>query len=299
MNWIAGALLDGPVPFERRACMPKVHSSFANAAAFGRRVVRRTGRRELYASCCSLYDIHANLPALEAVLEAVERAHVDCIVVGGDVLPGPMPRETLARLQELSPAVHFIHGNGDREVLARLAGVETEWYRSAKPQWRAPIDWTAEQLDAGQQQWMSSWPASCRVKIAEHGEVLFCHATPRSDTELFTRQTPEAALVEIFRAGGSPLVVCGHTHMQFDRRIGGVRVVNAGSVGMPFGEAGAYWLLFEPELRLQKTRLDLEQAARRIRATKYPDADDFASNGVLEPPGEAQMLKLYAGSELS
>src|SRR5205814_9784420 len=132
-----------------------------------------------------LYDIHANLPALEAVLQEVRRARVDRVVVGGDVFPGPMPRETLARLLDVDLPVQFILGNGDREVLAQLAGVETDWYRTAPEPWREPVRWTAQQLHPEHERLLASWPATCRVEIRGLGEVLFCHATPRNDTEIF------------------------------------------------------------------------------------------------------------------
>src|SRR6478736_2011783 len=106
----------------------------------------------------AIYDIHANLPALEAVLDEIGRAGVNQIIVGGDVFPGPMPRETLACLLESPMPTHFIYGNGDREVLARIKGIETEWYRAASEQWREPVRWTAEQLDADDQRHLASWP---------------------------------------------------------------------------------------------------------------------------------------------
>ncbi len=83
-------------------------------------------------SVAALYDIHGNLPALEAVIEDIRRAEVDHVVVGGDVFPGPIPRETLACLLDLDVPVQFIHGNGDREVCAQMAGTVTEWYRTAR-----------------------------------------------------------------------------------------------------------------------------------------------------------------------
>ena len=145
---------------------------------------------------------------------------------------------------------------------------------------------------------MAAWPESTRVEIDPLGEVLFCHATPRSDTEIFTRLTPEDRLQQIFENALAPLVVCGHTHMQFDRMIGRVRVVNAGSVGMPFGEPGAYWLLLGPEVQLRQTLYDLEDASERIRATDYPQAEDFAARNVLHPPSEHETLELFARAEL-
>ena len=238
----------------------------------------------------ALYDIHGNLPALEAVLRDVRDAGVDRIVIGGDVLPGPMPRECLTHLLDLDLPIQFIQGNGDREVIAPTGAVP-EVYRES-------MRWNAAQLSPAEIQILASWPLTCRTTVDGLGDVLFCHATPRNDTEIFTRQTPDEPLLPIFGTLGVPLAVCGHTHMQFDRTIGTVRVVNAGSVGMPFGEPGAYWLLLGPDVQLRRTSYDLEQAAERIRATAYPKADEFAARNVLQPPAEADILAMFAHAEL-
>ena len=214
----------------------------------------------------AIYDIHANLPALEAVLPDIRQAEVDQIVVGGDVVPGPMPRQTLARLLDLDIPVQFIQGNGDREVLAQMRGTETG---TVPEQFREVMRWNAQQLLPEQEQ-LASWPPTLRVDIRGLGEVLFCHATPRSDTEVFTRLTPEDRLLPVFQELNVAVVVCGHTHMQFDRMIGRIRVVNAGSVGMPYGEPGAYWLLLGPNVQFRHTLYDLAKAAERIRDTNYP-----------------------------
>ncbi len=95
------------------------------------------------------YDIHGNLPALEAVLRDVREASVDRIVVGGDVLPGPMPRETPAALEHLDRPVRFIRGNGEREVLAAREGVHT----GAVPErFREVMRWVGAQLSDEQAQ---------------------------------------------------------------------------------------------------------------------------------------------------
>ena len=102
----------------------------------------------------------------------------------------------------------------------------------------------------------------------------------------------------VFAGLGAALVVCGHTHMQFDRKVGTTRVVNAGSVGMPFGQPLADWLLLGPEVELRHTRYDLPKAAERIRATNYPQAEDFARNSILQPPTEEAMLGAFSRVEL-
>lgn len=242
-----------------------------------------------------IYDIHGNLPALEAVLEDIRRAKIDEIIVGGDVVPGPMPRETLECLFALDIPARFIMGNGDRIVLAQMDGVESE---EIPVSFRENIRWNASQLGAEHKARMSTWPAALRMEIENVGTVLFCHASPRNDTELFSRRTEESRLVPVFEGADASVVVCGHTHMQFDRMVGRTRVINAGSVGMPFGEPGAYWLEIDAVIRLRHTMYDLAEAADRIRATAYPRADDFAARNVLRPLSEEEILNSYASAEL-
>lgn len=239
----------------------------------------------------ALYDIHGNLPALEAVLAAVGEAGVDAVIVGGDVLPGPMPGETLDLLGSLDVPAQYVRGNGDREVLAAVDGYALI---TVPPVHQPPIRWCAAALRPEHVASLRTWRATARLQLPGIGPVLFCHATPRSDTEIVTRATPEGRIAIAFGETRAAMVVCGHTHMQFDRTIAGVRVVNAGSLGMPFGEPGAYWLLLDeggPHFRW--TPYDLEAAAARIRATAYPGAAEFAANHVLAPPGEEQMIAAF------
>jgi len=249
----------------------------------------------------ALFDVHGNLPALEAVLKDVTHAHVDLIVVGGDVLPGPMPRETLSRLLNLEIPAQFIHGNGDLGVLAQIGVSDPStvayWGTASgkplpEPLWPM-VRWTAEQIHPDHAELMQTWPKTLRLEIPRLGEVLVCHGTPRSETECFTRLTPLELLVPLFEGLSATLVVCGHTHMQFDRMIGQVRVVNAGSVGMPFGEPGADWLLLGDDVEFRHTSYDLAHAADRVRRTEYPQAEEFAAHNILCPPSAAQMLELF------
>lgn len=239
----------------------------------------------------AIYDIHGNLPALEAVLQEIRRSGVDQVVVGGDVLPGPMPRETLSCLRDAGIPMQFIVGNGEVAVLEQMAGRDPA---AVPEQYRPIIRWTAEMLYPEYEPLLSSWPKLLRVPVAGVGGVLFCHATPRDENECFTRLTPEELLAPVFQGLNTDMVVCGHTHMQFDRMVGGIRIVNAGSVGMPFGEPGADWLLLDPDVQLRHTAYDLQKAAERIRGTDYPQAQEFASRNVLEPPSEEQMLEVFS-----
>jgi predicted phosphodiesterase len=244
----------------------------------------------------ALYDVHGNLPALEAVLADVRRAQADCIVVGGDVFPGPLASEALACLRGLDLPVRWIKGNGEREVLAWKRGEESA---AIPEQFKAVMRWSARRLRPDEEEWLDQWPATLRLPIDELGDVLFCHATPRNDSEIFTRLTPEERLIPMFAGADAAVVVCGHTHMQFDRTIGATRIVNAGSVGMPYGKPGAYWALLGPDIRLQRTSYNLAAAAFRIEESDYPQARDFAENFVLRPSTEDKMLEALtkAGSK--
>src|SRR5215212_8090679 len=154
----------------------------------------------------AVYDMHGNLPALEAVIRDVRRAGVDRIVVGGDVLPGPMPRETIDFLLGLDIPVEFISGNGDRETLAWRRGNESAIVPEA---FREAMRWCGRELRTSDEQLIESWPKTLRIAVSGIGEVLFCHATPRNDTEIFTRATAEERLVPIFDGLGAVLAVCG------------------------------------------------------------------------------------------
>ena len=249
----------------------------------------------------ALCDIHANLPALDAVLEEVRAAQVDLIVFGGDVLPGPMPRETRSRILKLDTPSKFIHGTGELGVLAQLKAPDpsavTYWGTTSGAILPEPLReiprWTARQVAPDFTHVLASWPKTVRVEVPGLGEILFCHGTPTSETDAFTRLTPEDVLLPVFDGLGGSVVVCGHTHMQFDRMIGTTRVVNAGSVGMPFGRTGADWLLLlGPDVELHNTPYDLAQAGERIRETGYPQANELATS-LLQPPSESQMLELF------
>jgi predicted phosphodiesterase len=243
----------------------------------------------------ALYDIHGNLPALDAVLRDIGRIAVDRIVVGGDVVPGPLFAECLDRLRGLNVPVDFIHGNGESAVLGVRRGASVD---SLPEQAREIVGWVANELLTDDEQEMARWPLTTRLAIAGLGDVLFCHATPRNDTEIFTVRTPDDRLLPVLNGVDAAVVVCGHTHMQFDRTIGTIRVVNAGSVGMPFGERGANWLLLGPDVDLRYTRYDFDAAADRVRDSDYPLAHEFADRNILQPPSEEEMLTAFDRASL-
>jgi predicted phosphodiesterase len=251
-----------------------------------------------------LCDIHSNLPALDAVLIEVREAEVDAIVVGGDTLPGPMPRETLERLFNLDIPTHIVHGNGDLAVLAQLAAADpsevTYWGTTSGEPLPPPlvdeVRWAAEQV-AHYQGVIHSWPKSLTLDITGLGPVLFCHATPHDETAIITRVTPEDRALPLLANVEEAVIGCGHTHMQMDRTVAGKRIVNAGSVGMCTDRTGADWLLLGPEVEFRHTDYDLDAAAALVRSTTYSSAEHFASRTILAPPSEDRMLRAFGEIE--
>ena len=130
----------------------------------------------------------------------------------------------LRRVRVACGADHVLW-NCEVAALAQIVGLEPAWDRSIPADGKATIRWQAQQIDSPLQQLLTGWPMTCRAKIVGLGEVLCCHATPRHENEVFTRLTPEDRLLPVFEGLDVPLVICGHTHVQFDRTIGKTRVV--------------------------------------------------------------------------
>jgi len=219
-----------------------------------------------------LADVHGNLPALDAVLAEVEGEQVDLIVSGGDVAAGPMPAECVDRLRGLGDRVAWVRGNADRDEAIPEA-VAT-----------ALVPYLAARLGSDRRTFISSAAITVEVEVDTLGRVLVCHGSPRSDEEILTRLSPDRRVDEALARVDAQLVVCGHTHVQFDRLVSGWRLVNAGSVGMPYeGRRGAFWALLGPEVELRRTEYDVEAAVAAIRGTDYPLADEL-TDSLLHPP---------------
>jgi putative phosphoesterase len=243
----------------------------------------------------ALYDIHGNLPALEAVLTEVEAAAPDLVVVGGDVVAGPLPGETLERLVALGDRVRWVMGNADRMVIEAFD-------RGGRPaDAEDAIDrldaWVARRLTQAQRDRLAAFEPLVRVEADGLGPVLFCHGSPRSDEEIITVVTPDERLLPMLDGLAEEVVVCGHTHHQFDRRVSGRRVINAGSVGRPYeDDPAAYWLWLGPGAELRRTDYDIGAAVERLRASGLPEVDELVlRESLLEPVGAAEAARQLEG----
>jgi len=206
----------------------------------------------------ALYDIHGNLAALDAVLAEVPDDAT--IVVGGDICAGgEQPSETLARLRSLGDRVAWLRGNADRELHPDEEGLAPAEF----------LEQARSQLSEEEIEFLHELPETQVI-----GDVLYCHASPRNDVDIFTERTPEERIAFLFDGLDLSTVVCGHTHTQYERRVAGVRVVNAGSVGIPYEEEpGAYWLL-----DLVHRRTPYEGA--ELEATREEAVSEFTERGL-------------------
>jgi predicted phosphodiesterase len=238
----------------------------------------------------AIYDVHGNLPALDAVLAELDaEGAADVVLVGGDVAAGPLPGATLERLRGLGDRARFLRGNADRELVERFDGGPG----GGADVWERRADWAAGELTRPQRDFLAALPTTIALEVEGLGRTLFCHGSPRSDEEILTRLTDDARLGEALAEVAERVVVCGHTHVQFDRRAGPARVVNAGSVGMPYErEPGAYWALLGPDVELRRTAYDLDAAAARFRAASFPEVDSFVED-LLHPTGPDEASEFF------
>jgi predicted phosphodiesterase len=233
----------------------------------------------------ALYDIHGNVDALEAVLADPRAAGADAVVVGGDAVPGPFARATLARLDELGAPVHELRGNGEREVAEAIGAPAPAGDDLAAR--TAAI--TAAELGDERARSLGELPLT-----VELDGVLFCHASPRRDDEMLTRLSSADRWEEALSGVAARLVVAGHTHQQDDRTVAGVRFVNAGSVGLPYeGDGAARWLWVAdgaPDLR--RTDYDAAGAGARMLAAGWPDARSIGAS-LTEPVDPMVVTRIF------
>jgi predicted phosphodiesterase len=244
----------------------------------------------MISSVAVLSDIHGVLPALEAVLAEPAVQDAGRIVLTGDIAAGPQPVPVLDRLRSLGERVTWVRGNADRE-LVQLARGETDDVGD-------PISpWAARQLSAGHVDWLDRLPYPVTLAVAGFGDVLFCHATPRDDEEVVVVDSRLERWAEVM--AGLPeqvsTVVCGHTHMPFTRLAHGRLVVNPGSVGMPYGRAGAHWaLLADGAVTLRRTVYDIEAARAAIDAqSDYPDVAEWTDYFLHSRASDAEALAAF------
>ena len=234
-----------------------------------------------------LADIHGHLPALEAVLDEVDAAGADTIVLLGDLALGPMPTQPLDRLAALGDRAVWVHGNCEREMITVFDGGELPEHYADMARDSAGL------IDRAHRDLLDNLPLTVTLDIDGLGPTVFCHASPRRDDEMILVDSPPRRWAEVLSGVDAETVVCGHTHMPFDRLAGRHRVVNAGSVGMPYGHPGASWALLGPDVTLRRTHYDTAAAAALIGASRYPGAQQWAADYVLNHASDTEALEAF------
>ncbi|MER5887207.1 metallophosphoesterase family protein [Streptomyces sp. NPDC001941] len=246
----------------------------------------------MVASVVVLSDIHGVLPALEAVLAEPEVRDAELIVVTGDHAAGPQPVEVLDRLRALGDRAVLVRGNADRELAAIARG-------EGPPEDEAwAIDlWAAARLRPQDVDLLASLPHPVTLDVDGFGTVVFCHGTPRDDDEVVLVDTRLERWEEVFADLPDEVrtVVCGHTHMPFVRLVDERLVINSGSLGMPYGRAGASWaVLREGQVQLRHTPFDLDDAVERVvKDSGFDGCRDWAEHYIRAVTTDAEAVRTF------
>jgi len=237
-----------------------------------------------------LSDIHGVLPALDAALAEPEVMAADRVVVLGDIVSGPQPCQVLDRIGALGDHAVLVRGNGERELVALRREPNADAPDEISP-------WAAAQLRPDQVALIDGLPHPVTLQVEGFGDVLFCHGTPRRDDEIVLVDSPLDRWTAAFAglADSVRTVVCGHTHMPFLRLVDRRTVVNPGSVGMPYGSAGAHWaLLAGGAITLHRSRFDADEARRSIReSSTYPDVDAWTAEYLTDRYSDVEALEAF------
>jgi putative phosphoesterase len=243
----------------------------------------------MVASVAVLSDVHGALPALEAVLAEPDVQAAERIVLTGDIAAGPLPVETLDRLVDEGGRVTWVRGNADRELVAVARGGRSGIDVS---------DWAGRQLRPDQVERLDRLPHPVTLDVDGFGPVLFCHGTPRDDDEVALVDSSLARWSDVLSTVPDDVrtVVCGHTHMPFQRLVDRRLVVNPGSVGMPYGRPGPHWaLLRDGVVTLRSTAVDPDALGDAVvAASSYPAREQWADEYARAVHSDAEALTVFA-----
>jgi predicted phosphodiesterase len=196
-----------------------------------------------------LFDVHGNVDALDAVLAEAAAAGCDGLLLGGDyAYLGPAPDACVDRLRAFDGRVVAIRGNTDRMIATEVDDVAA---------------WAADRLGEERVSWLGGLQPE-RV-LPEH-DALLVHAVPGDDERRLEPDTPDESAARLVTGVGPSMLLCGHVHVQYTRRVGAVEVVNPGSVGFPFdGDPRAAWAIADGgAVELRRTAYDVERALARL-----------------------------------
>jgi len=221
-------------------------------------------------------DIHANLPALEAVLADIESHDNTPLYCLGDLVGyGTFPNEVTATIRERN--IPTLMGNYDQGV-----GNDSDdcgcAYTSpvAEALGKRSIAWTNQNTSADNKRYLRQLPAHIPLQL-DSMRVLLVHGSPRKINEYLFEDRPDATLERLLDIAEADVLVCGHTHIPYHRILpSGCHVVNAGSVGKPKdGNPQAGYVVLESlnnnfSVTFRRVPYDVERTAQAIEASAMP-----------------------------
>jgi predicted phosphodiesterase len=224
--------------------------------------------------------VRGNGSALRAVLRELAELDADLLVSLGDMTWGVQPEETRELLQAVELPAIFVSGNGERALRELRAGRDADTREG----------WMRDHHSPQTYDFLDTFVEHAVVHVDGLGDVRFCHGSPRSDIELVTPETPAQRIQAMTDGVPERVLLTGHTHLQFDREVAGIRSVNPGSVGLPYHQLrGAFWAVLGPDVELRRTDYDLEETVRAYRASDDPLADAMIEI-LLSPPSPEEVI---------
>jgi predicted phosphodiesterase len=244
-----------------------------------------------YRTATILSDIHGIAPALEAVLEVEAKNPSDVLIVAGDTAAGPQPNQVIGILQRHQDRLVAISGNGDREVIEVREGKSTEGVNDI-------FAWAAGDISEENLAWLRTLPKTADLDIATLGRVHVCHATPQNDLDIVLVDSRIERWNEVFvdLQAEVQTVILGHTHMPFQRLVSGRRVINPGSIGMPYGRAGAHWSRIDNDgtIETHVTNFGVNEALAALESTSsFPNVREWATPYLLGHLSDTQALETF------
>src|SRR5262249_31517441 len=209
---------------------------------------------------------------------------------GADLADGPRPAQPFDRLEELGEGAVWVRGNSDRWLADAYDGTFQPSGLPTNPP-TAYFDWCAARIGRPHRDRLADLPLSVTLDIDGLGAVTFCHATARDDNEVITLGSPISHSEAASAGVPAQTVVAGHTHMPFARLADTRRIVNPGSVGLPYGHPGAAWALLGPDVVLRRAAYDTSAAAAALAdsASDLPGIE-FITGDVRASASHAQAL---------
>lgn len=230
-------------------------------------------------------DVHGNAEALDAVLKQADVAGCDAMCFLGCLTWGPEPMRVLDLANDSGRPSFFLRGNGERAVLELANG--------GRPSMDPVLErWMVRAHGEEGLRRIRNFPKALTMSISGASDVRLCHGSPRSDVELLSPRATDERVEQACDGAPERTIVHGHTHLQYQRTVGGRLIAGCGSVGLPYTDEppAALWSMVDADgVHAMSTDYDIDAAERAVERAGYPSAERFLTT-LRQPPRPADVM---------